>query len=717
MLTQSRNWSDSQKQMMRQADRFHALRSAGIFALVLVGLMAAWFARWQAVEHSQATIAAGQVRRLLDAETERVPEIILEMEPYRRWTEQRLKDALADAKKGETESTSEAERKRQARRHLHASLAMLPSDASHVPYLYERMLSAQSQDVVVIASALRDHQQDLIDPLWRVVEKPEPGRESQQLRAACALTLYDPASSKWKNAAPLVAAQFVKVSPAFLSDWMDGLRPVRRQLIGPLSTIFHDRDPEQTAERTLATSILADYAGDQPEVLANLTMDADDEQFEILFPKLSEHAPLVISRFEEELGRKHPVTASAAELDALAAREANAGVGLLLLGHPLKVWPLLKHRPDPDVRSYLIHRIAPAGVSPPLVLERLHKEKDVSVRRALLLTLGEFSAEKLAAVDQETVLSLAAQMYRDDPDPGVHGAAGWMLRKWNAKERMDQSNKDLATGVVEGNRHWYLTRRGQTFSVIQGPVEFLMGSPPAEEGRAGGREGRTELQHQEKINHSFAISALEVTVQDFLAFKPDHFYNKQISPTLDSPINNVNWQDAAEYCNWLSDQDKLPPDQRCYVPSDASTPDLKTAPDYLKLAGYRLCEELEWEFACRAGAVTSRYYGDSEKLLFHYAWYIKDSHEDWTIPCGRLKPNEYGLFDMLGNSWERCQDRYLYYASDPRMGGQSVNGTLDQALRGGSMYRPLSLRCADREGVGPAQRHNYIGFRVARTIP
>ena len=70
--------------------------------------------------------------------------------------------------------------------------------------------------------------------------------------------------------------------------------------------------------------------------------------------------------------------------------------------------------------------------------------------------------------------------------------------------------------------------------------------------------------------------------------------------------------------------------------------------------------EAEWEYACRAGAETSRFYGSSLELLGHYAWYITNSQvHAWS--CGSVLPNELGVFDMLGNMYEWCQEQYYCY--------------------------------------------------------
>ena len=63
------------------------------------------------------------------------------------------------------------------------------------------------------------------------------------------------------------------------------------------------------------------------------------------------------------------------------------------------------------------------------------------------------------------------------------------------------------------------------------------------------------------------------------------------------------------------------------------------------------------EYATRAGALTSRYYGETEELLPNYACYQRNS-ADKTWPVGSLKPNDLGLFDTLGNVYTWCQERY-----------------------------------------------------------
>jgi formylglycine-generating enzyme required for sulfatase activity len=301
--------------------------------------------------------------------------------------------------------------------------------------------------------------------------------------------------------------------------------------------------------------------------------------------------------------------------------------------------------------------------------------------------------------------------------------------------------------------------------MIPGPVEFVMGSPPTEEGRQA-----VESQHPRRIGRTFALAAKAVTVREFRLFlkesKLEAWFEaggqsaplmKQYGPDENGPAILVDWYRAAEYCNWLSRQDGIPEDQWCYetnagklsqmkasvlgsllVPQDplaraAGTSYLCSLLDrrphvtamrkgYLGLRGYRLPTEAEMEYACRAGAVTSRYYGETEELLANYGWYQKNG-KDRSWPVGGKKPNDLGLFDTHGNVYNWCQGEFQgdYAASK---GGKALEdeddrleivSTNSRVMRGGSFdFHASDVRCASRNAYAPSLRVN-VGFRPART--
>ena len=662
-----------------------------------------------------------------------MPDIVKEMDGYHQWADPLLRQEVEEAKDG-------------SRRKLHASLALLPVDPRQVDYLYRRLLDAAPTQVPVIRDALQGHREALTGKLWAVVEKVEKGKEGRRLRAAAALAVYDPESPRWGKNASAVADDLVAVPAVHLASWMDALRPVRGKLLASLSTVFHDGERRET-ERSLATDLLADYAVDRPEALAHLLMDANERQFAVLYPKVLSHWERTILVLSETVTTPLEPKKSDEEKESLAKRQANAGVALLRLGQAEQVWPLLKHRPDPQARSYLIHRLASLGADPAVLLGRLEQEKEVSMRRALLLALGEFG---LPASERGRLVPLVLRLYREEPDAGLHGAAEWLLRQWKQEDklmefeqgwvkdkekrkvRLGQISKELAKDKERGEGYWHVNGQGQTMVVVPGPVTFRMGSPVEEEGREGGPTGRIETPHNKRISRTFAIASHEVTVGQFLKFRKDHRYDKTYSPGDDHPINQVSWFDAAAYCNWLSGQEGVPEKQWCYEPKkgkdvrdwseEAYGEGMKLKANYLGLEGYRLPSEAEWEAACRAGSLTSRFYGEAEGLLGRYAWYTKVSQDRRLLRVGSLKPNDFGLFDMLGNAHEWCQERIMDYQpklpwSEDKEDESNIESRFVRVLRGGSFtVFAVNVRSAYRSRIVPTARLFNVGFRPARTF-
>ncbi len=418
----------------------------------------------------------------------------------------------------------------------------------------------------------------------------------------------------------------------------------------------------------------------------------------------------------------------------LARRQATAAVALLRMGRPETVWPLLKQSGDPRLRSYIIDRVSSLGVDHKDLLTGLDQQADVTIRRALVLALGAYSPAAFSATERETAIARLQDLFRTSGDAGLRSATEWALRNWNdgqpvknetslaSADRQRQeappvAQKDLASGKSKPS--WYVNGQGQTMVVIPGPVIFTMGSPASEAGRY-----QNETQHHCRIGRSFAINAKLVTVAEFLRLKKDYVNDREVAPRDDCPILGATWYAAAEYCNLLSEQEKLPESEWCYERNWRGKYEdgMKPAVDFLQRTGYRLPTEAEWEYACRAGATTSRYYGESEELLGRYGWCAKNSG-DRSWPVGSLKPNDWGLFDMLGNASQWCHDSFRPYpwvqggrAAEDNGDTSELDNKGTRVIRGGGYVNPpADLRSAHRTAFQPGNAGVNVGFRIART--
>jgi formylglycine-generating enzyme required for sulfatase activity len=173
----------------------------------------------------------------------------------------------------------------------------------------------------------------------------------------------------------------------------------------------------------------------------------------------------------------------------------------------------------------------------------------------------------------------------------------------------------------------------------------------------------------------------------------------------------------------LSEQESIPRNQWCYDLDQGIQDGMKLPADYLSRTGYRLPTEAEWEYACRAGAATSRYFGETDVLLPEYAWFTRNSLNRGFTRVGNLKPNDLGLFDMLGNVVEWCQDAADRYRAgaccEPTEDTEAQPPVVDARQRvargGGQNFDPWFVRSAMRIFMEPRNRSSYFGFRVART--
>ena len=245
LLTKKRDWTDPQRKMMKRAGRVHGVRGLTLATvLILLG--------WGGYEVNGRLRAQMLRDKLLGSPLADVPGIIAELKPYRRWVDPLLRQAYAEAKEAGN-----------SQKQLHAALALLPVDDTQLPYLKDRLLRADAQDISVIRQSLAGHKDALVAECWRVLEKPTQEDQGKALQAASALALYDPENPLWEKIRIDVANRLVAENAYVVARWIDALRPVAKQLSDPLIAVFRD-EKRGESERTLAASALAEYLSDQP---------------------------------------------------------------------------------------------------------------------------------------------------------------------------------------------------------------------------------------------------------------------------------------------------------------------------------------------------------------------------------------------------------------------------------------------------------------------
>jgi formylglycine-generating enzyme required for sulfatase activity len=246
------------------------------------------------------------------------------------------------------------------------------------------------------------------------------------------------------------------------------------------------------------------------------------------------------------------------------------------------------------------------------------------------------------------------------------------------------------------------------------PGTFAMGSPASEAERQS-----DEHQHTVTISRGYWMEKYEVTQGGYLAVvgtNPSYFRNGVVGPNggnggsvsneLLHPVEMVSWIDASNYCALRTQQEQL----AGLIPTN-----------YV----YRLPTESEWEYASRAGTTTAFYLGDS--LHSGQANFSGKSEYDAvlgrisnpdgiylgrTTPVGSYAPNGWGLYDMIGNVAEWCQDWYGEYPAQSVIDPQGPPTGSYRLVRGGQWNDGATGGRSAIRLNGPDGTFFKVGFRV-----
>ena len=253
---------------------------------------------------------------------------------------------------------------------------------------------------------------------------------------------------------------------------------------------------------------------------------------------------------------------------------------------------------------------------------------------------------------------------------------------------------DLKVGTI------YTNSIGMEFRLIP-PGSFVMGSPDgtntAPAGSAELGRGGNETQHQVTFTESFYMQTTEVTQgqwQQVMGSNPSFF----TACGLDCPVETVSWNETQNFIDALN--------------AGEGRANCNTTPNTC----YSLPTESQWEYAARAGTVTAFYSGDitntacSDSNLDAIGWYCDST----THPVAQKAPNNWGLYDMSGNVYERCSDWYGTYPAGPVTDPTGAAAGSFRVSRGGDwLSNATAARLAFRNFNQPGYSSSSLGFRLA----
>ena len=432
-----------------------------------------------------------------------------------------------------------------------------------------------------------------VEEARRLVANDELPRKSRTAAAAL-LAHWETSDLWWQTKNEDVAALLKSCNPVEAAQWMPHFRDVSPWLDQLLLKEY--LNPNDANSGLATTVFLAEFRRHDPAALVDLVARATSYQFHYLADNLQPETFLPVAR-----ERIDATETNAETMDGLC----RLALMCAALGELQPVRTIFSNGATyPDLRTEAIHTWKVNGISAKLLVDFLGDGyTSPDLKHAALLALGEFDEPPRGVI--ETVMPLAATA----DNAAVLVAARWLINRWNLTPPAIIDNPDQT-------KDWSLSPAKQIFRQLP--------------------------------ESNVSVSTHEVTEASFALFKGETGNVSQL------PVTDVSVQDARAYCNWLTALD--PTLTPCYAPDPENEAKLIPKEDWQTCTGYRLPTEAEWVIACRAGTSTSRSFGNRGKWMNKYVWYSDNSGKK-KQPVGTLRPNRWGMSDMLGNVTEWCHEK------------------------------------------------------------
>ncbi|PHS05082.1 MAG: hypothetical protein COA78_15700 [Blastopirellula sp.] len=473
-----------------------------------------------------------------------------------------------------------------------------------------------------------------------------------------------------------LVSTLLNAPPAAVPYAIESLLPLGEYAVPELVLVLKDESRDQS-QRLHAACALAAFELFQTEALVGFIPNCHLKECENIISALQDDDN-AIRLLQDHAGKE------------TRTRARNAIVRLHL-GDSLLFEEMAQHRNDPIQRTILVDTLSRWHGDLTKLAEFADQTGDNAACSALCLGVSEIAVQDIQTSQVDTWGLVLARLFRESGDQCTHSAATKAMQSWGLNFPDIQ-----ATGQPQAGKSWLVSPQQVTMMVIPAGQFSRQAAP------------KSPIQTIE-VPRGFLISDREISAmlyQQFIISKDQKTLQHQAAVKLNMPAANLNWNDAIQFCNWLSQEEGLQP---CYTRVDEQWNWNKSA------NGYRLPTEIEWEYAARANTNTRYSHGNDLSLLKKYAVYETSQ----AAPCASKLPNAFGLFDMHGNLREWCFD--VWNESGPiTQGINPLGGTSNQnhVLQGGYYSQTETIMRSGYRSFGlPSWDGLETGFRVARNQP